>query len=39
VAANGLEEGDDEADKVFARVGVMQVTDVIGGLDYFSSQT
>jgi hypothetical protein len=34
VAANGLGEGDDEAEKVFAGVGVVQVTDVIGGLDY-----
>lgn len=35
VAANGLGEGDNEADKVFAGVGVVEVTDVIRGLDYF----
>lgn len=35
MAANGLGEGDDEAEKVFAGVGVLEVTDVIGGLDSF----
>lgn len=32
-AANGLGKGDDEAEEVLAGIGIVEMVDVIGGLD------